>query len=74
VVSKGENGRRPASGGGACGSGKTKIRRGIGFLPHEEELAGERVAVTAKIDTGVRTSKAATTISVGDARDPVDTN
>jgi hypothetical protein len=77
VASKGADDRRPTSGGGACGSGEMKRRRGIAFLPHEEELAGERAveeAATTKIDTDGRTSRAEAASSVGDARDPVDSN
>jgi hypothetical protein len=73
----GVDGRWPASGGGVCGSGKTKGRQGIALLPHEEVLAGEKAvgeAATAKIDTSGRISKTAAVGSVGGARDPADLN
>jgi hypothetical protein len=44
MASKGADGRRPVSGGGVCGLGKTKGRWGIAFLPHEKVLAGEKAA------------------------------
>jgi hypothetical protein len=67
MASKGADGWWSASGGGVCGSGKTKGRRGIAFLPHEKVLAREKVSgevATAKIDGGGRISKMAAAGSV----------
>jgi hypothetical protein len=53
-------GRRPASGGAACGSGRNKREVGIIFSPHVEALAEERAAgktATTKIDAGGPSSK-----------------
>jgi hypothetical protein len=77
MVSKGADGQRSTSGGGVCGSGKTKGRKWVTFLPHEEVLAGEKAAgeaATAKIDADGQISKTAVAGSVGGARDPADSN
>jgi hypothetical protein len=58
-VPKGAVGRRLASSGAACGSGRDKREAGIVFSPLVEALAEERAAgktTTAKIDVGDQAS------------------
>jgi hypothetical protein len=72
----GADGRRSASGGGACGSKKTK-GRGISFSPHIEASAGERAAgksTAAEIDAGSRKLRTMAAGSVGAVRDPKELN
>jgi hypothetical protein len=57
--------------------GKNKEKAGDCFLTPQRRIGGRESggeAAATKIDVGGRTSMAATTSSVGDARDPVDTN
>jgi hypothetical protein len=77
VAPKGADGRRPASGGRACGSGETKRGWGKAFSPHVEASVGDTAAgeaATAKIDASGRNSKTTAVGSVGGARDPAELN
>jgi hypothetical protein len=77
MTSMGADGRRLVSGDGACGSGKTRGRRGIAVSPHVEASAGERVAgkwTAAEIDAGGRNSRSAAAGSIEGSRDPADLN